>query len=108
MSTITDHHHSFLQSTWPFKDPQNSSGFTTVRLWADKLPILRAFHCPNGDWQFFDGDIKEGDECLMVCLGCIYESDRSIGILGTLPRGWFATREAIGSSWQCEPYDENQ
>ncbi len=108
MSAVADHHHSFLPETWPFADPQNSAGFTTARLWEHKLPILRAFHCPNGDWQFFNGDIADDDECLMVCLGCIYERDSSISILGTLPRGWFASRETIDSAWQCEPYDENE
>lgn len=108
MSTVAAHTHSFLSETWPFESAQDSAGFTTERLWQNNQPILRAFHCPNGDWQFFHGDIADDDECLMICLGCLYERDDTIGTLGTLPRGWCASRENAAGAWQCEPYDENE
>lgn len=102
-STQRDHTHSFAASEWPFESSQASAGFTTERLWKNNLPILRAFHCGDGDWQFFSGDIADDDECLMVCLGCIFERDKSIGILGTLPRGWSAERTAQDAAWSCKP-----
>ena len=107
MHTVEEHPHSFLPEAWPFSGPANTASFTTSRLWSQRLPVLRAFHCPDGDWQFFNGDIADDDEGLMVCLGCMYERDPSIAILGTLPPGWVATRECIGREWRCEPYEEN-
>lgn len=106
MNDTVAHQHSFLPETWPFDSAQDCAAFTTKRFWRSHLPVLRAFHCPNGDWQFFDGDIADDDECLMVCLGCFYERDKSIGILGELPRGWSASREKAESPWECEPYEE--
>jgi hypothetical protein len=106
MRTIEGHSHLFPSEAWPFKEPSNSASFTTARLWSERLPILRAFHSPDGDWQFFNGDIAEDDECLMVCMGCMYERDATVATLGTLPPGWSATREFVGGAWQREPYEE--
>ena len=107
MSAITEHSHAFLPSSWPFDSSESTATFTTMRLWQQELPILRVFRCANGDWQFFNGDVADDDEGLMVCFGCVFERDASIGILGTLPRGWSATRAIVGGSWESEPFDEN-
>lgn len=107
MREVEIHSHSFLPGAWPFKDPATAAGFTTDRLLKESLPILRVFHSPDGDWQFFNGDIADDDECKLVCLGCMFTRDNTIGILSSLPCGWFASRESIDSSWECEPYEEN-
>jgi len=106
MSEVSNHRHSFLPASWPFESSESAAAFTTVRLWNLKLPVLRAFHCSNGDWQFLNGDIADDDECLMVCLGCMFERDVSIGILGDLPPGWSASRISVGAAWESEPFDE--
>ncbi len=108
MRTVDEHPHSFPPQAWPFADPPHCAGFTTARLWSQKLPILRAFHGADGDWQFFHGDIADDDECLVVCLGCLFERDSTIAVLGTLPRGWSASRESVGGVWHCEPDGEEE
>ena len=108
MPMLANHPHSFLPEAWPFAVPDNSASFTTDRLWSQQLPILQVFHCQDGDWQFFNGDIADDDECLMVCLGCVYERDASIAELASLAPGWSASRNAMGERWHCEPFEEEE
>ena len=106
MPIITAHPHGFLPDAWPFAEPENSASYTTARLWSQQLPILQVFHCQDGDWQFFHGDIDDEDECRVVCLGCMYQRDPSIAELASLAPGWSASRSAVGEKWHCEPFEE--
>ena len=63
------------------------------------------FHDHDGEWQFLHGPVTEDDECKVICLGCIFECDETVGILAEMPSGWMAYRDSIGDAWQSEPYE---
>jgi hypothetical protein len=105
MDTVADHSHSFLPSAWPFAEPINALVYTSTRVLRDAHPILVVFHDHDGDWQFLHGEVGEDDECKIICLGCIFERDSSVGILNDLPLGWKASRKSIKTPWQSEPYE---
>lgn len=108
MDTIEKHPHRFAPSSWPFADPDNTVAYTTSRALRDGEPILFVSHDQNGDWQFLCGDVTAADECLLVCLGCAYERDRTIGELADLPCGWQAWRDSVDAPWEkCPPEDED-
>ena len=58
------------------------------------------FHNLNGDWQFLDGTTDEPGECVMLCLGCIFEKHADMATIADLPRGWGACRDVTGAKWQ--------
>jgi hypothetical protein len=94
---MSEHRHSFVDSEWPFSDPINTAAFTTVRVVRDGYPVLLVSHDEEGDWQMLCGTTNDTADALVVCLGCAYQRDRSIGELADLPpgcgaRGLIATR----------------
>ena len=105
MDTVADHTHSFLPGSWPFAEPTNALVYTSSRVLRDGHPILVVFHDHDGDWQFLHGEVGEDDDCKIICLGCAFERDSSVGILNDLPFGWKASRQSVSSTWQCEPYE---
>jgi hypothetical protein len=100
MDTVEAHPHRFSTVEWPFADPTNTAAFTTNRVLRGGLPILRVSHDFDGDWQFLCGTTNATEDCLIVCLGCAFERDASIGELADLPIGWGAWRDGPGLPWE--------
>ncbi len=95
------HSHTFAPDQWPFDEPHNVAAITTVHVLKGSLPILRVTHdADDGMWQILCGTTNEPEEGRVVCLGCMFERDRSIGELADLPIGWVAWRSAPGAPWE--------
>jgi hypothetical protein len=107
MATVQDHPHSFPPDSWPFSEPVNTLAYASMQVLRDGYPVLLVFHDHDGEWQFLHGAVNEQDEGDIVCLGCAYERDNTLGILADLPIGSKAYRESTESSWQCEPYEDS-
>ncbi|MCM5680887.1 hypothetical protein M8A51_15280 [Schlegelella sp. S2-27] len=107
MDTVEEHPHSFLPGAWPFSEPINRLAYISVRALHGGDPVLQVFHDHDGDWQLLHGGATDEDDCKIICLGCAYERDSSIGILSGLPAGWAAYRESPDGPWRCEPYEDD-
>jgi hypothetical protein len=94
------HFHRFVENEWPFKDAVNTAAFTTTRVVNENYPVLLVTHEADGDWQILCGTTKSKKDRLIICLGCAFENDRSIGEVADLPLGWKAWRTSRDSSWQ--------
>jgi uncharacterized protein DUF4262 len=92
-------HHTFGPGEWPFPDPESVETFTTVRVVDENYPILYVTHDEDGAWQILCGTTNDPQDIRSVCLGCMYEKDRSIRELADLPKGWEAWRESKNSAW---------
>lgn len=68
----------------------------------DGYPVLLVTHDEDGDWQVLCGTTNEPADGRVVCLGCLFQLDRSIGQLADLPRGWHAWRDFATSPWHRE------
>ena len=108
MKTVEKHAHNFDSSEWPFFELENTAAYTTSRALRDGEPILFVSHDHEGDWQFLCGDVTESEECMLICLGCAYERDKSVGMLADLPCGWQARRDSADSPWERYPVDEEE
>ena len=104
MATVAAHQHTFLPGAWPFDLPENTLAYTSSRVLEEAAPIVLVFHDHDGEWQFLHGEAGDSDECKIICMGCAYELDPSIGILADLPAGTMAYRDSTEDSWQSEPY----
>lgn len=107
MDTVEDHPHSFPLSEWPFQEATNTATFTTTHVIREGHPILSVYHDHDGDWQFLCGAPTDVADAMLVCLGCTFERDRSIGELADLPIGWQAWRESADAPWQRASYEAN-
>ena len=107
METVAAHGHGFSDQEWPFADSPNAATITTVRVIEDAFPILLVSHDDDGDWQVLCGTTNESGDGRILCLGCAFDRDRSIGQLADLPLGWRAWRKAPGSAWQRERNDSD-
>ena len=88
---------------WPFEDPVNVTAITTVKVLEEGHPILLVAHDEeDGMWQVLCGTTNDPEDGRIVCLGCLYNRDSTIGELADLPLGWRASREAIGVAWHRE------
>jgi hypothetical protein len=88
---------------WPFEDPVNVTAITTIKVLEEDHPILLVTHDEeDGMWQVLCGTTNDPEDGRIVCLGCLYDRDPTIGELADLPLGWRAWREAIGAPWHCE------
>lgn len=105
METSETHGHLFSNDEWPFFGPTNTAVFTTTRVIRDSYPILLVFHDHDGDWQFLCGTTNETSDCLIVCFGCTYQRDKSLGLLADLPVGWQAWRGSVDEPWKRIPYE---
>jgi hypothetical protein len=95
------HKHKFAESEWPFVDPPNVTAISTVHILEGRLPILRVTHdIDDGIWQILCGTTNDPAEGRVLCLGCLFERDRSIGELADLPLGWIAWRVSRNDPWQ--------
>src|SRR4051812_47546917 len=97
MNTVSPHGHAFDHSTWPFSDPMNAVAITTKRVFHESYPILLISHDSDGDWQVLCGTTTESEQAIVICLGCAYERDKTIGQVADLPRGWSAWRADVNS-----------
>jgi hypothetical protein len=97
------HPHSFATTDWPFDDPPNVTAISTRPVIEDAHPVLLVTHDEDGDWQILCGTTNEPPDGRIVCLGCAFERDRSIGQLADLPRGWRAWRDSATGPWHREP-----
>jgi hypothetical protein len=97
------HSHRFDIRDWPFADPVNVTAITTVKVLEEDQPILLVTHDEeDGMWQVLCGITNDPEDGRIVCLGCLYDRDPTIGELADLPLGWRAWREAIGTAWYRE------
>lgn len=94
---MTAHTHDFPD--WPFPDPISTATFCTDKVAREDFDVLRVVHDFNGDWQFLDGTTDEPGECVMLCLGCIFEKHADMVAIAGLPRGWGACRDVAGAEW---------
>lgn len=106
METVKIHKHSFDPGEWPFQDPVNTAVISTRQVFRLGYPILRVCHDTDGDWQILCGTTNDTSDAMVVCLGCAYQKDRTIGSLADLPTGWAAYRKKPGSKWIRERREE--
>jgi hypothetical protein len=97
------HPHTFL--SWSFDLSTDTGVFTTRQVMDGIKPVLEVYHDHDGDWQFLCGTTLETADLKLVCLGCMVESDPTLGELAEMPPGWFATRLAVGAEWIQEPFE---
>ena len=102
MDTVELHPHEFQESDWPFPYPINSLAISTTRVIRENYPILRVSHDYDGDWQVLCDTTNDSKHGLVMCLGCCFQRDRTIGDLADLPLGWTAWRDYVGGSWHRE------
>lgn len=95
---MQDHTHKF--SDWPFPNAVNTATYCTANVARLRFPVLLVSHDADGDWQFLDATTDVPGECVLLCLGCVYERDATLAKISDLPRGWSAWRAAIGSDWE--------
>lgn len=87
MDIVEAHAHNFQKSEWPFSDSENAVAFSTVQVFHQGLPILRVSHDHDGDWQVLCSTTTNVKDAIVVCLGCAYQLDKTIGELADLPLG---------------------
>jgi hypothetical protein len=103
---MSEHTHDFPD--WPFKDAVSTAAFCTTHVAQRRLPALWVSHDTNGDWQFLDDSTDDPGEPVLLCLGCVLESDATLAQISDLPRGWSALRETVGGSWERWRNDEEE
>lgn len=104
---MTPHTHDFPD--WPFPDSISTAAFCTDKVAHENFQVLLAVHNANGDWQFLDGTTERPGECVMLCLGCIFEKYSDLAAIADLPRGWGASRDVAGAEWErweLDPEDD--
>jgi hypothetical protein len=102
METVQSHPHDFSDEEWPFSDPVNVVAISTRQVMREGYEVLRVSHDHDGDWQVLCGTTTDVKDALVICLGCAFQRDRSIGDLARMPRGWTAWREDHGAAWELE------
>lgn len=95
---MPEHIHSF--NTWPFPDDVQSVAYCTAKIARERFPVLQVSHDHDGDWQFLDATTDEPGECVLLCLGCVYERDSTLSEVADLPRGWSAFRPSLVATWE--------
>lgn len=95
---MSDHTHAF--SDWPFPDAVNTVTYTTAKVAHQDFAVLQVSHDNDGDWQFLDATTEEPGECVLLCLGCVYERDPTLAQISDLPSGWSAFRPHVGAAWE--------
>ncbi|MDQ3286665.1 MAG: hypothetical protein M3Q42_00120 [Pseudomonadota bacterium] len=107
METVAPHPHAFDEADWPFAEPVNALSVSTVRVFREGYPVLRVSHDEDGDWQVLCDTTINLEHCVVVCLGCCYQRDSTLGEIADLPLGWTAWREFVGGPWSREPKSED-
>lgn len=92
------HTHDFPH--WPFPDAINTASFTTRPVIEQGMPVLLVSHDLEGDWQFLCSTTTEEEDCRIVCMGCAFKRDPTLGEIADLPQGWMAERDFVGGPWE--------
>ena len=100
---MNSHTHGFAEADWPFVDSIDTMAYTTKPVLHGGLPILLVTHDVDGDWQFLCGTTNETGDAAIVCLGCMFDQDKTVGDVADLPRRWIAWRNSAGDPWIREP-----
>lgn len=103
---MKEHTHNFPSNIWPFKEPINGEAFTTKKVVYENYPIVLITHDEDGGWQFLCGTTTEAEDCVVACLGCIFEHHPFVKEFASLPKGWLAWRENEESPWQTEEQED--
>ena len=106
METVSNHTHLFAPIDWPFEAPTNAVAYTNQRVLREDYLVLLVSHDNDGDWQFLCGSDDPG-ACLIVCLACAFERDRTVGLVADLPVGWQAWRESVNDHWHRAPREDD-
>ncbi len=104
---MTEHTHDFPH--WPFADAIATTAFCTDKVARENFDVLLVVHEVDGDWQFLDGTTDEPGECVMLCMGCVFEQHPELALIADLPHGWGASRDDVNAAWErweLEPEDE--
>jgi hypothetical protein len=101
-----EHQHLFDESEWPFADATNTASLTTKRVLKESYPILIVSHDEQG-WQFLCGTTTETGDAKLVCLGCMFDQDRTLAEVADLRVGWQAERSHVGGTWELYPPEES-
>ena len=102
MDTVQPHDHDFPKSDWSFAEPENVAAISTVQVFRQEYPILLVSHDDDGAWQILCGTTSDPKDGIVVCLGCVYQKDKTIAEVADLPPGWTAWRDHLGDPWHCE------
>jgi hypothetical protein len=95
------------RQSFPFAEPENVAVFTTVRVLDEAYPILLVTHDEeDGAWQFLCGTTNADEHLRIVALSEIVDLDDSVSEIATLPLGWRATRDSLGSPCIQRPSPE--
>ena len=95
------------QPEWRFLDAPNTAVYTTSFV-LDGKPVTYVSHDADGDWQFFSDDeaLNKMAVLKIVGLGQMIERDHTLAGLATMPRGFGATRSAVGEQWKGFKLDD--
>jgi hypothetical protein len=76
-------------------------GFSCKRVVENGAAVLAVYHERDGDWQLLCGGDEHGDETQIVVIhpSHLIEKDKTLRRIADLPRGFMATRSAVGSVW---------
>jgi hypothetical protein len=96
------HYHHFGDNEWPFPVAVNTAAYTTGKVFNDEERVLTVVHTADGDWQFLGETTTKKKDLVIMCLGCIFERDRTVGEIAALPTGWKATRISPADAWVRE------
>ena len=92
---------------WPFDQGENVAAVTTVNVMKKDFPVLQVIHYSDDhSWAFLCGTTADPDECLLVSMKQVLDTDPSLFEIADLPPGWIAERESITDAWERSA-DEN-
>lgn len=95
---MPQHTHHF--KNWPFRAAVDAVTFSTAKVAREGFPVLQVSHDHHGDWQFLDATTDQPGECVLLCLGCVFETDATLAAISDLPPGWSAYRGELGGDWE--------
>ena len=92
---------------WRFPVGPDTAVYTTSFV-LDGKPVTYVSHDADGDWQFFSDDEAPDQMAVakIVGLGQMIERDPTLVGLATMPRGFGATRSAVGEQWKGFKLDD--
>ena len=92
---------------WTFDQAENVACFTLRQIIEDGASVLLVVHdLEDHDWQFLTGAEISMDDALLVSMRQIVDHDPSLLEIGSMPPGFQATRNAVGSEWHIAPVTE--
>lgn len=90
---------------FPFYDAPNTTSIICCHVMNGEEPILFVSHDEDdGMWQFLCGKTHATNDAKIVSLKFVFELDNSIGALGDMLCGYYATREKQEDHWVIRRY----